>query len=221
MSEKVLLVDDDASVLEVFEKLLRTRFEVRTALGGELGLQTLSTQGPFAVVIADMIMPNMTGVEFLEQVREQSPDTVRVMLTGNADQQTAVEAVNQGQIYQFLNKPCTLEVLSKAVEKSIQKHRVIKAERDLLESTLKGSIRMLMEVVAATDPDTFKHSERVHLYAGMYTAACKVNCAWELERAALLAGACHPPLPPQMTKKSTVLRPLSPAERNMFTRIPE
>ena len=71
--------------------------------------------GPFAVVVADMRMPGMDGVEFLQHVKEMSPDTVRIMLTGNADMQTAIDAVNKGNIFRFLTKPCPYETMTVAV----------------------------------------------------------------------------------------------------------
>src|SRR5258705_13879080 len=111
MSEKILLVDDDLHVLEIYQAGLTKHFKVETAPGGKEALGLLRTRGPYAVVLADMTMPGMPGVELLEHVRALSPDTVRMMLTGNIDQKVAVAAVNRGQVSQFLNKPAGLEVL--------------------------------------------------------------------------------------------------------------
>src|SRR5256885_10050724 len=100
MSTKILCVDDEENILQAYQRNLRKRFSIDTALGGQAALALMASQGPYAVIVADMQMPGMDGVELLMQAREKAPNTVRIMLTGNADQQTAVTAVNKGQIYQ-------------------------------------------------------------------------------------------------------------------------
>ena len=89
MSSKILFVDDDANLLAACRRSLRGRFEVETALGGPQGLQLVSSSEPFAVILADMRMPGMDGIEFLRKVKDLAPDSVRMMLTGNADMDTA------------------------------------------------------------------------------------------------------------------------------------
>src|SRR5689334_1278964 len=106
VQEKILFVDDDANLLEGFQRQLRKQFSIETAIGGEQALAALCSRGPFAVIVADMRMPSMDGIQLLRKVRAVAPDTVRMMLTGNADQQTAIDAVNEGSIFRFLNKPC-------------------------------------------------------------------------------------------------------------------
>ena len=106
MTTRILCVDDDSNILLGYQRALRKQFQIEVALGGEEGLAAVRNQGPYAVIVADMRMPGMDGVELLAKVREIAPDTVRMMLTGNADQQTALEAVNQGHIFRFMTKPC-------------------------------------------------------------------------------------------------------------------
>jgi len=140
MSVKILCVDDESNVLEAYQRNLRKRFTIDTALGGEPALALIASQGPYAVIVTDMQMPGMDGVEFLTRAQQKAPDTVRLMLTGNADQKTAVEAVNKGHVFQFLNKPCPPEMLAVALENGIKQYRLITAEREVLEYTLNGSI---------------------------------------------------------------------------------
>ena len=104
MNNKVLCVDDDANILSGIQRNLRKQFELETAIGALPALKLIENGCPYAVIVSDMQMPGMNGVEFLNIVRQKYPDTVRVMLTGNADQKTATDAVNRGQIFQFLNK---------------------------------------------------------------------------------------------------------------------
>ncbi|MBM3834120.1 MAG: response regulator [Verrucomicrobia bacterium] len=128
MTEKILCVDDDANILSAYERNLRRRFSIQTALGGEEALKIVRNDGPFAIVAADMRMPGLNGIELLTKIREIAPDTVRIMLTGNAEQQTAVEAINKGHIFRFLNKPCSPEFLGAALESGLQQYRLITAE---------------------------------------------------------------------------------------------
>src|SRR5262245_31450783 len=101
MREKILLVDDDVSVLDGYKRLLRDEFHIDTAPGGREALAAIAEKGPYAVVVCDLRMPLMEGIELLRRIREQSPDTVRIMLTGNADVDMAVQAVNEGNIFRF------------------------------------------------------------------------------------------------------------------------
>ena len=132
MAEKILFVDDDANLLASCERNLRRRYPMETAAGGELGLERIATRGPFAVVVSDMQMPGMNGIQFLSAVRERAPETVRIMLTGNADVEVATGVVNQGNIFRFLTKPVPTDVLCKALDDALAQHRLVMAEKELL-----------------------------------------------------------------------------------------
>ncbi len=119
MKNKVLLVDDDAMVLAGLKRHLRNKFRIETALSGEEGLKRIKENGPYAVIVSDFSMPGMNGIEFLCHVKETDPDTVRMMLTGTADMSTAIQAVNEGSIFQFHPKPCPAEILGKAIQSGI------------------------------------------------------------------------------------------------------
>ncbi len=96
MTEKILLVDDELNILQSMQRQLRKRFEIVIAESGAEALTVLKSKGPFAVIVSDMRMPGMDGVQLLSRVKESYPNVVRMMLTGNADQATASEAVNAG-----------------------------------------------------------------------------------------------------------------------------
>ena len=85
-----LCVDDEPNVLEGLARTLRSLFVVETAVGGSRGLDVLQEQGPFTIVVSDLRMPRMTGVEFLSKAKELAPDTVRVLLTGQGDMEAAI-----------------------------------------------------------------------------------------------------------------------------------
>src|SRR5829696_4359 len=138
MIGKILCVDDERNVLEAYQRSLRKEFHIEIATSGAEGLAAVESQGPYAVIVSDMRMPGMDGIRFLAKVKEKAPDSVRIMLTGNADQQTAIEAVNEGNIFRFLTKPCPPETLAKALSAGLQQYWLVVAEKELLEKTLSG-----------------------------------------------------------------------------------
>lgn len=123
MKDKVLLVDDDAMLLAGLKRQLRNQFRIETALSGKEALERIEEKGPFAVIVSDYFMPGMNGIEFLCRVKKTDPDTVRMMLTGSGDVSTAIQAVNEGSIFQFHPKPCPPDTLGKAIQSGIEVYR--------------------------------------------------------------------------------------------------
>src|SRR5437868_1164007 len=141
---KILCVDDEPNILAGLALHLERRYEVATATSGAAGLEYLERDGSTAVVLSDMRMPEMDGAAFLSQVRQLRPDSVRLLLTGQTDIAAAIAAINQGQIFRFLSKPCPPDILMDAVKAAVEQHRLVTSERVLLEQTLRGSIKTLM-----------------------------------------------------------------------------
>lgn len=133
MSDKVLFVDDEPAALDGYRRTLRQEFAVTTAIGAELGLASIETDGPYSVVISDMRMPGMNGAEFLAAVREKNPTSVRMLLTGHADLDAAIQAVNQGNIFRFLTKPCEKGVLVEAINSGLTQYHAIMADKELVK----------------------------------------------------------------------------------------
>ena len=94
----------------------------------------------------------MDGIQFLAQIREMSPDTVRIMLTGHADLENAIQAVNEGNIFRFLTKPCDNNILIQVLSQGLEQFRLVTAEKELLEKTLQGSINVLTELLPWSTP---------------------------------------------------------------------
>lgn len=201
MLTRILCVDDEPNILQAMERQFRKQFEIHTALGGELGLQAIAAKGPFAVVVSDLRMPVMDGVEFLTRVRALSPDTVRVMLTGQADMDAAIAAVNQGNIFQFLTKPCASDTLTRALNAALEQHRLITAERELLEQTLRGSIGVLSEILSFVNPLAFGRAQRVRRYVVHMAAKLDLVNRWQFELAAMLSQIGSVTVPPEVMDK--------------------
>jgi response regulator RpfG family c-di-GMP phosphodiesterase len=221
MKAKILCVDDDANILAGYQRTLRKQFCIDTVLSGADALQALSRQGPYAIIVADMNMPGMNGIELLTKVQEAAPDTVRMMLTGNADQKTAVEAVNKGHIFRFLNKPCPCDVLGWALEAGLQHYERVTGERELLENTLGGAIKLLTEVLAITEASSFRHAEKMRDYARGFTQSFKAGQNWQLEVAAMLSPIGFIMIPPSVVAKARAGESLSAAEQTLLSRLPE
>jgi EAL domain-containing protein (putative c-di-GMP-specific phosphodiesterase class I)/DNA-binding NarL/FixJ family response regulator len=120
---RVLLVDDDPRILAGLRRQLHQRFRVVTANSGPEALTTLSADDDFAVVVSDMRMPGMDGAAFLAQVRVASPRSTRVLLTGQTELNAAIRAINDGQIFRFLSKPCPPEVLERCLQEAVVRYR--------------------------------------------------------------------------------------------------
>jgi FixJ family two-component response regulator len=131
MADKILFVDDEPAVLDGYRRMLHREFEVDTAVGGERGLMLIHDSGPYGIVISDMRMPGMDGAEFLSQVRQKSPETMRMLLTGYTDINAAIKAVNEGNIFRFLTKPCSKETLVEAIHIGMDQYRSITTEKQL------------------------------------------------------------------------------------------
>ena len=188
MSQKILFVDDEPNILEAFKRQLRKDFDIDIAMGAKPALEKIEEQKePYAVIVSDLRMPEMDGIRLLSEIRKEHPDTVRMMLTGNADLESAIHAVNEGHIFRFLVKPCPTEILKKAITLGIEQYRLVTAEKELLEKTLKGSIQMLTEILSLLNPKAFARSGRVKKYMEDMAAYLKAPNSWELETAAMLS----------------------------------
>jgi PleD family two-component response regulator len=106
MSEKNLLVDDDLNIPDSYRRCLKDSFQTDFALGPDEGLAMINSGESYAIIVADMRMPVLNGIEFLSQVKILSPLRVRMMLTGNTDSETVIEAVNFGNVFRYLTNPC-------------------------------------------------------------------------------------------------------------------
>lgn len=221
MSIKILCVDDEENVLAGLQRTLRKNFQLDVAAGGPAGLQRLERDGPYAVVLADMQMPELNGIELLQKAQARWPDTVRVMLTGNADQKTAVEAVNRGQVFRFLNKPCDPDALTDTLQDALRRHQVILAERQLLENTLNGAVKCLVDILAFLDQKAFTKGQRLREYMRSFRKVYHHGEAWEMELAAMLALVGRVTIPAPVLLKEQTGVPLTVPEQDMLARVPE
>jgi CheY-like chemotaxis protein len=221
MSGRILFVDDEPNVLEGIQRTLRKQSALFTATSGAEGLRLLAESGPFALVVSDMRMPVMNGVQFLAKVHEQAPNTVRMMLSGQADLQATIAAVNDGHIYRFLSKPCPPEQLLGAVEAGLNQYRLLTAEKVLLEQTLNGAVQMLIEILGMVRPAASSRASRLQRYTLNLAAALALPEQWQWGLAALLSQIGCVALPQEILARAEAGQTLSEEERRLFESHPE
>jgi len=216
MNRKVLFVDDDVNLLESFRRQLRKKAELVTAEGAKPGIEAAARQGPFAVVISDYNMPGMNGVDMLRVIRHGCPDTVRVLLTGHADLEIAVQAVNEGNIFRLLTKPCPPETIEKVLDDAFHHYDLITAERELLEKTLTGSVAVLCDLISLVKPEVFGRVSRILPFLRGLSTLLADPRPWETETAAMLSVVGFITLPDSLIRKVEQGKPLTDAEETQF-----
>jgi response regulator RpfG family c-di-GMP phosphodiesterase len=219
VSDPVLCVDDDPNVLNALQRVLRPRFRIDVAKGAQEALERVSAKS-YAVVVSDMYMPGMNGVELLREVQRVSPDTVRIMLTGHADLALAVRALHEDAIFRFLTKPSAPEDVAQAIEAGVRQHRLLTAERELLDKTLKGALSVLTDALAALAPDAFGHAQEVRAAMGALARHLLLDDVYTYELAAMLAPIGLLTLPANVVS-ARLSGKLRPDERELLDRVPE
>jgi response regulator RpfG family c-di-GMP phosphodiesterase len=225
MSDKknILFVDDEENVLSSMRRMLRknaAQWDMAFANSGAEAVELAKTKN-FAVVVSDMRMPEMDGLETLSTIKDISPDTVRIMLTGNADQLTAINAINEGEIFRFFTKPCDRGTLIKGIESAIRQHNLITAEKELLEQTLAGSLRVLIDARALSGDDATGPSKLVRKWAKEAAKGLNIKPAWPLEMAANLFDIARFAIPAELTLKIKLGKDLTSAEQNILDNMPQ
>ncbi len=218
---RILFVDDEVAVLDGLRRQLRKRFDVLTATGGEDALQLLAAADEaVAVIVSDMRMPEMDGATLLGRVRRQHPDVVRILLTGQADTQSAIAAVNEGSIHRFLTKPCPPEVLIDELASAVELHRLATVEKEMLATTLRRTVEALLATLALAQPVAFARAQRISSTALEVAQVLQIQDAWAVEMTAQLSSLGAVALPAAVLTKLDRGRPLEVEEREMVDRVP-
>jgi len=218
---RVLCVDDEQSVLDGLSRTLRRHFRVEVANDPLAAIEMIGAVEPFSVVVSDMRMPGMDGAAFLSRARALSPDSVRVLLTGYADLESAIAAINGGRIFRFLTKPCSPDDLIACLTLAAEQYRLVTSERVLLEQTLQGSIQALSEILALVHPSAFGRATRARKHIRELLDHFGISERWPVEVAALLSQIGCVTLPPQTADKLYHGEELTESELQMAARLPQ
>jgi response regulator RpfG family c-di-GMP phosphodiesterase len=222
--KSILLVDDEIKVLYSLSRILNEAdfIEIQIAQSGQEALEILKSTPDLAIIVSDYHMPGKNGIELLEQIRQTSPDIVRVLLTGAADLEMALEAVNRGNIFRFLLKPCASETFVSAIKDGLRQSELIHAERELLSKTLSGSIKVMVDILAVLSPGIFAQAGRLRTLAReLATALDLMDQSWEIELAALLSQIGAVTIPRDILKRWQEGGFLAESEVKMIRSIPQ
>ena len=218
---RVLVVDDEQRVLDGIRRHLRKDFDLTLACGSMKALEIVEEQGAFEVIVSDLQMPEMDGITMLAKLRETAPEMTRILLTGNAELKVAIDAVNQGNLFRFLTKPCPAEDLATAIRAGAEHHRLVTSERVLLEETLLGSVAMLSDVLSLSQPEAFGRATRLRKLASEMATALELRDGWQLELTVVLSQIGFVILPDTVVRKLNDGKELATDEEATVRRVPE
>jgi response regulator RpfG family c-di-GMP phosphodiesterase len=221
MGESILLVDDDPVVLDLYQRHLGEEYLVVAAGCGEEALQLIDSGKQPALILSDQRMPDMLGTELLAIAAEKAPRSVRLLITAYADLDAAIDAINEGHVFMFLTKPCPAARLRLAIARGMKQYRLQNAERELLEQTLNGSVKLLTDILAVANPLAFGHASRVSRLVGDLARRVGLTAAWYFELAAMLSQTGCIAVPEEVLDRAFHLMDLAPEEEAQFVTHPQ
>lgn len=221
MNDHILFVDDDTNLLASFRRQLGRDYHVETAADGNEAIRIMNDRGPFSVIVSDLRMPNMSGTELLKKCSVMFPETSRILLTGFADLQAAIDAVNQGNVFRLLTKPSTPDSLKLAIESGREHYQIKVDQRELLEETLSGSLKVLSEVLSLISPEAFGRTDRLRKVVKSLSAVMKIKDRWQIDVAAMMSLIGLVSVPESVLTRFASRERLSLDEEELIRRHPE
>ncbi len=221
MNKKILCVDDEESILRGFQLNLRNKFEIHLASDGQEGLELFEREGGFAVVLSDMRMPRMNGAEMLAAIKKINPEVVTVLLTGYTDFESAMAAVNEGNVFRMLSKPCPPETLNKVLNDAVEQHDLICSKRILLDQTLRGAVDALAQSLATSQPLFFGRAQRLRRMCNALAEQVNMPDSWQVGMAAIFSQIAYSSIPQHLSDKIYHRKELSPEVKSMVADLPD
>lgn len=218
MKAKILWVDDEKALLDSMQRHFRGKFRIVAATGGVEGLSILRKDKEFPVIISDLKMPIMSGIEFLSEARKLAPDSVRLMFTGFAGLDSAIKAVNEGHIFRFLTKPMEMDLIERHIIAGLRQYELIQAEHELLDKTLTGSLQVLLDVLALASPTAFNRSARIRDTVDSLATDLHLPDRWALQTAASFYHLGYITLPNSTLEKIYTQRELDEEDQKMLNK---
>ena len=221
MNNKILCVDDEESILRGFQLNLRKDFELHLASDGVEGLEIFEKEGGFALVLSDMRMPRMNGAEMLAEIKKRDHEVSTILLTGHTDFDSAMAAVNDGNVFRMLSKPCPPERLIKVLNDGLEQYDLIRSKRILLDQTLRGAVDALAESLSTAKPLFFGRVQRVRRMAKELAMKQDVPNAWRVDVASVFSQLAYLALPENVTEDVYYRRDLSKEVKALLAKFPE
>ena len=221
MNNKILCVDDEESILRGFQLNLRKDFELHLASNGKEGLEVFEKEKGFALVLSDMRMPEMDGATMLSKIKEIDSEVVTVLLTGHTDFESAIAAVNEGNVFRMLSKPCPPETLIKVLKDGLDQHDLIVSKRVLLDQTLRGAVDALAQSLSTAKPLFFGRAQRVRRMAKEIGDIMQLTNTWRLDVAAVFSQLAYISIPESISEDVFHNREISPEVREIVKKLPD
>ena len=221
MNTKILCVDDEESILKGFQLNLRNKFELHLASDGQEGLELFQKEGGFAVVLSDMRMPRMNGAEMLSRIKQIDDEVVTVLLTGHTDFESAMSAVNDGNVFRMLSKPCPPELLRKVLQDATVQHDLITSKRILLDKTLRGAVDALAQSLATAQPLFFGRAQRVRRLANGLAEELNLKDSWRVGVAAVFSQLAYLSIPQHLSESVYHRKNLNSETKLMVRELPD
>ena len=220
MNNKILCVDDEESILKGFQLNLRKGFELHMASNGAEGLEVFDRERGFALVLSDMRMPEMNGATMLSEIKKRDHEVVTVLLTGHTDFESAMAAVNEGNVFRMLSKPCPPDTLIKVLNAGLEQHDLIKSKRILLDKTLRGAVDALAQSLSTAKPLFFGRAQRVRRLANELADMLNVPNRWRVDVASVFSQLGYISLPESVCEDVYHKKDLSPEVKKLVKKLP-
>lgn len=220
MPPTILIVDPDKDFLAAMEQALGGNFDLRTASGGTAARELVRNARGLSLVVANPVLPDMDGVEFLVQTACQLPDVSRVAILDDRDCDILARLINEAGVMGVLFKPVKSKDVAEVLKRALGRHQECVQERHTLQETLRGSVKVLLDLMEVLDPPAVGRSRRVRKRALELGRRLKARSAWQLEMAVMLSHIGCLVLPNEITRKLDDGRDLTPEEQKLFFRHP-
>ncbi|MEH0073537.1 HD domain-containing phosphohydrolase [Pannonibacter sp. Pt2] len=217
----ILVVDADVKVLTAFQQLLGSKFQIATARSGVEATAWIERNPSVAVVISSLNLPDVNGIEFLRSVTELAPVAARIMLTADRSLEVARRAVNEANVLMHLLKPCPADEIENAIRSGLAYHNRVLKEKNLLEKTLSGSVKLLIDMLALFHTDAFRKTTVMRQQALKVAKALGLKKIWELEMAVMFSPLGEALLPREILSRYRSAKTLTDPQRELLARAPE
>ncbi|ADZ71959.1 HD domain-containing phosphohydrolase [Polymorphum gilvum] len=218
---QILVVDDDVKVLSGFQTLLGKKYHIRTERTAAGALAWLKLNPMAAVVVSCFNIPDMPGGALLRAVQEAAPNAARILLSDAHSSDEIMKALSAANVYLHLRKPVAVEEAEMALRSAVAYHRRIVKERNLLEKTLAGSVKLMIEMLSLFHADAFRKTSVLRTQALKVARAMDMKKTWELEMAVMLSPLGEALLPREILARYRSAKTLTDPQRELLARAPE
>ncbi|GAB2185831.1 HD domain-containing phosphohydrolase [Roseibium sp. LAB1] len=219
-TDLVVVADPDKEVQTGFERLFGTHMRVVCFSETETALQFLKQNHGAAVIFSCFNLPGRGGTAFLRAAESIAPQAARVMLTRETSAEAIKKTLNEAHAFMFLEKPCQSTDLVNAMETALSHHLQLAKDRALLERTLAGSVKLLIDMLALFHPEAFRRTATVRKQALRLAKRLGMKKTWELEMSVMLSPLGEALMPKQILARYRAARSLTEQERNILDRAP-